>query len=88
MKENRAIHHLDLILICQHNAGLQLSPDSQQDGDWTQAAQAYLNDEEAPLFISQQLQAARGCTPSIFKESSCKCTLLFVSAWKLPIHLH
>lgn len=88
MKENRAIHHLDLILICQQNADLQFSTDSQQNVDWTQAAQAYLNEEEAPLFISQQLQAAGGCTPSIFKESSCKCTLLFVSTWKLPIHLH
>ena len=46
------------MLICQHNTELQPNTDSQQDIDWTQAAQTYPNVEEAPSFISQQRQAA------------------------------
>ena len=33
--------------------------DTQEDIDWTQAAQSYPNIDEAPSFISQQRQAAR-----------------------------
>ena len=46
------------MLVCQRNSDLQPSTDSQQDVDWTQAAQSYPNVEEAPSFISQQRQAA------------------------------
>ena len=46
------------MLICQHNTELQPNTDSQQDIDWTKAAQTYPNVEEAPSFISQQRQAA------------------------------
>ena len=46
------------MLVCQCNSDLQPNIDSQQDIDWTQAAQSYPNVEEAPSFISQQRQAA------------------------------
>ena len=45
------------MLVCQRNSDLQPSTDSQQDVDWTQAAQSNPNVEEAPSFISQQRQA-------------------------------
>ena len=48
---------MDVSLSAQ-NSDLQPSTDSQQDVDWTQAAQSYPNVEEAPSFISQQRQAA------------------------------
>ena len=47
------------MLICHHNADLQPSMDTQEDIEWTQAAQSYPNIDEAPSFISQQRQAAR-----------------------------
>ena len=46
------------MLVCQCNTDLQLSTDSQQDVNWTLAAQSYPNMEEAPSFIAQQRQAA------------------------------
>ena len=46
------------MLICQCNADLQPSVDTQEDIDWTLAAQSYPNLEEAPRFITEQRQAA------------------------------
>ena len=46
------------MLICQQNADLQPTMDTQEDIDWTLAAQSYPNLEEAPSFITQQRQAA------------------------------
>ena len=46
------------MLICQRNADLQPSVDTQEDVDWTLAAQSYPNLEEAPRFITDQRQAA------------------------------
>ena len=46
------------MLICQRNTDIEPSADGQPDFDWTQACQSYPNVEEAPLFISQQRQAA------------------------------
>ena len=46
------------MLICQRNAELQSSSDSQENFDWTQAARSYPNVEEAPSFVSQQQQTA------------------------------
>ena len=47
------------MLICQRNADLQPSMDTQDGIDWTLAAHSYPTLEEAPSFISQQKQAAR-----------------------------
>ena len=46
------------MLICQQNADLQPSMDTQDGIDWTLAAHSYPTLEEAPSFISQQKQAA------------------------------
>ena len=46
------------MLICQRNADLQPSMDTQDGIDWTLAAHSYPTLEEAPSFISQQKQAA------------------------------
>ena len=46
------------MLICQQNADLQPSMDTQDGIDWTLAAHSYPTLEEAPSFISQQRQAA------------------------------
>ena len=46
------------MLICQQNAHLQPSMDTQEDIDWTLATQSYPDLEEAPSFITQQRQAA------------------------------
>ena len=46
------------MLICQQNADLQPSMDTQDGIDWTLAAHLYPTLEEAPTFISQQKQAA------------------------------
>ena len=46
------------MLICQQNADLQPSMDTQDGIDWTPAAHSYPTLEEAPSFISQQRQAA------------------------------
>ena len=46
------------MLICQRNAQLQPRTDSQEDVDWTQAAQAYPNLEEMPTFICRQRESA------------------------------
>ena len=42
----------------QRNADLQPSVDTQEDIDWTLAAQSYPNLEEAPRFMTEQRQAA------------------------------
>ena len=44
------------MLICQQNADFQPSTDTLDDVDWTQAARAYPNIEEAPSFIIRQQQ--------------------------------
>lgn len=46
------------MLICQHSALLQPSTDCEQDINWTEAAQACVNLDESPSFISRQRQAA------------------------------
>ena len=48
------------MLICQRNADLQPNTDSQEDMDWTQAAQAHPNLAEMPTFVIQQRQSAAG----------------------------
>lgn len=60
------------MLVCQRDAVLQPSTESQEDTDWTQAAEAYANLEEAPSFISQQRQAAG---QHIFTTSADPCNL-------------
>ena len=47
------------MLICHHNADMQLTMGTQEDIDWTLTAQSYHHLDEAPSFISQQRQAAR-----------------------------
>ena len=46
------------MLICQRIGDLQPSVGSQEDIDWTAAAQSYPNIEEAPTFITRHRQAA------------------------------
>ena len=46
------------MLVCQRSAELQPDTDSGQAVDWTEAARAYPNLEEAPSFISRQRQSA------------------------------
>ena len=46
------------MLICQRNADLQPNADSQEDIDWTRAAQVYPNLEEMPTFLSRQRDSA------------------------------
>ena len=46
------------MLVCQHSADLQPNTNSQEDVDWTQAAQAYPNLEEMPTFIPRQRDSA------------------------------
>ena len=46
------------MLVCRCNADLQLNIKSEQEVDWTHAAQAYTNIKEMPSFISQQQQSA------------------------------
>ena len=53
---SRAIE--ECILICQHSADLQPNTNSEEEVDWTQAAQAYPNLEEMPTFITQQRELA------------------------------
>ena len=44
--------------MCQRNADLQPDSESDQEVDWTCAAQAYTNLEEMPSFISRQRESA------------------------------
>ena len=80
--------------MCQRNADLQPNTESEQEVDWTHAAQAYTNIEEMPSFISRQRVSAgqRAFTTSAdhnnSKESSSKSTLLYSSIWKLKDHRH
>ena len=46
------------MLICRQNPDMQPSMNTQEDVDWTEAAQPYPNIDEAPSFIAQQRQAA------------------------------
>ena len=46
------------MLICQRSGDLQPDSSSQEDFDWTAAAQSYPNLEEAPTFISRHRQQA------------------------------
>ena len=46
------------MLVCQCNADLQPNIESEQEVDWTRAAQAYANIEEMLSFISQQHEFA------------------------------
>ena len=50
------------MLICQRNADFQPSTDTLDDVNWTQAARAYPNIEEAPSFIAQQQQTGEEYT--------------------------
>jgi len=44
------------MLICQRSGDLQPDSSSQEDFDWTAAAQSYPNLEEAPTFVSRHRQ--------------------------------
>ena len=46
------------MLVCQRNADLQPNLESEQEVDWTRAAQAYANIKEIPSFISRQRESA------------------------------
>ena len=46
------------MLVCQRNADLQPNIESEQEVDWTRAAQAYANIKEIPSFISRQRESA------------------------------
>ena len=46
------------MLICQSNADLQPSTETQDDADWSAGSQAYPNVEEMPTFISRHREAA------------------------------
>ena len=46
------------MLICQRNADLQPKTNSEEDIDWTQAAQVYPNLEKMPTFITRQRKSA------------------------------
>ena len=46
------------MLVCQCNSDLQPNIESEQEVDWTRAAQAYTNIEEMPSFISRQRESA------------------------------
>ena len=46
------------MLICQSNADLQPSIETQDDADWSAGSQAYSNVEEMPTFISRHREAA------------------------------
>ena len=77
------------MLICQRNTDRQPNTDSQQDIDWTLAAQSYPNVEEAPSFISRSdKQLESMCLQHlpihrIFKGNSYKCKPLFANTTKL-----
>ena len=55
------------MLICQRNSDVEPLTTSQDDVDWTLAAQAYPNLDEAPSFVSQQRQQV---TAHIFTTSA------------------
>ena len=55
------------MLICQRTGDQQPDTSSQEDFDWTAAAQSYPNLEEAPTFISRQRQQA---TPRVFTTTA------------------
>ena len=55
------------MLICQRTADLQPDSSSQEDFNWTAAAQAYPNLEEAPTFIARNRQQA---APHTFTTSA------------------
>ena len=46
------------MLVCQRNADLQPNIESEQEVDWTRAAQAYVNIEEMLSFIFRQRESA------------------------------
>ena len=46
------------MLICQFNADLEPNTDSQEEVDWSSAAQAYPNLHEMPTYISKQRESA------------------------------
>ena len=82
------------MLVFQCNADLQSGTDSQQDVNWTIAAQSYPNLEEALSFISRQCQAAgehvfiTSASPNSLEGSSCKCRLQSNSTTKLSTNHH
>lgn len=55
------------MLVCQRNADLQPSVHSQEDFNWSHAAQAYPNLEEMPSFIPRQQHSA---ATSVFTTSA------------------
>lgn len=62
------------MLICHQHADLEPSMDTQENIDWSLAAQSYPNLEEAPSFISQQRQAAGQHTFTTSADSHNLCT--------------
>ena len=46
------------MLICQFNVDLEPNTDSQEEVDWSSAAQAYPNLHEMPTYISKQRESA------------------------------
>ncbi len=55
------------MLICQHSGDLQPDSSSQEDFDWTAAAQSYPNLEEAPTFVTRHRQQT---APHVFTTSA------------------
>ena len=67
------------MLICQHSGDLQPDSSSQEDFDWTAAAQSYPNLEEAPTFISQHWQQA---VPHVFTTTTSPDNLQGTCSWR------
>ena len=55
------------MLICERTGDQQPDSSSQEDFDWTAAAQSYPNLEETPTFISRQRQQA---APRVFTTTA------------------
>ena len=55
------------MLICQHSGDLQPDSSSQEDFDWTSAAQSYPNLEETPTFVTRHRQQT---APRVFTTSA------------------
>ena len=68
------------MLICQRAADLQPDTSSQEDFNWTVAAQSYSNLEEAPTFITRNRQQA---APRTFTTSASPGNL---QGWQLKVY--
>lgn len=62
---NRAVE--EWMLLCQLHPQLQFDDELSHSGDWTEAARAYPNIEEAPTFVARQREAA---TPHTFTTTA------------------